>query len=176
MKNIFITALLGMLLISCSQPAQETKPTEAEVLPVEFADPKFTEMAKESLRQLAEGDIAGFGNRLADNAIFRWNNGDSIVSKQAIVNFWQDRRTKAIDTITYSREAWLSIKANNPPKHIAKGVYVFNWADFHVTYTTGKSIDQNIHSVFQFNDQGQILGMIQYLDRAPINAAQPPAK
>jgi len=175
MKNLLIFILTAIALSGC-QPKQEEKSESTEVLPVEFADPKYTEMAKQSLRQLAEGDIAGFANGIADNAVFRWNNGDSLVSKQAIVDYWRDRRTNSIDTIVYSSEAWLSIKANNPPKHIAKGVYVFNWAQFHVTYNTGRSIDQNIHNVYQFDDQGKISGMIQYLDRAPIAAALAPTK
>lgn len=175
MKNLLLFALTTIVFFGC-QPKEEEKSESTEVLPVEFADPKYTEMAKQSLRQLAEGDMTGFATGLADNAVFRWNNGDSLVSKQAIANYWQDRRTNAIDTIEYSNEAWLAIKANNPPKHIAKGVYVFSWAQFHVTYNTGASIDQNIHNVYQFDDQGKISGMIQYLDRAPIAAAQAPAK
>lgn len=175
MKNLLLLTLTTIVLFGC-QPKQEETTESTEVLPVEFADPKYTEMAKESLRQLAEGDMTGFANGVTDNAVFRWNNGDSLVGKQAIVDYWTDRRTNAIDTITYDKEAWLSIKANNPPTHIAKGVYVFNWAQFHVTYTTGKSIDQNIHNVYHFNDQDKISGMIQYLDRAPIAAAQAPVK
>lgn len=100
-----------------------------------------------------------------------WNNGDSIVSKKAIAAYWKERRTNVIDTITFKNEAWLAIQANDPPKHIVKGIWLLNWASFTITYSTGKSVTMSIHNAFHFNGADKIDRAIQYLDRGPFAAA-----
>ena len=170
MKKMLMILIGGTLLWSCNKPAPE-ETVAAPPKPVEFADGKYTDIGKQSITKLAEGDIDAFLSNLSDNAVYLWNNGDSITGKQAIAAYWKDRRTNTVDTITFKNEAWLPIQANDPPKHIAKGVWLFNWADFAITYTNGKTVNLNIHSVYHFDNSDKIDRVIQYLDRAPINAA-----
>jgi hypothetical protein len=169
MKKVLLVLMSGTLFWSCSQPKQE--PVVAEPRPVDFADAKYTTIGRESLIKLAEGDVDAFLSNFADNAVFVWNNGDSISGKPAITSYWKDRRANAIDTITFKNEAWLPIQANEPPAHIATGVWLFNWSAFNVSYVNGKAISLNIHTVFHFDGSDKIDRVIQYLDRAPINAA-----
>ena len=168
MKKLLLI-LMSVLLWSCSQPKEE--PVVVEPRPVDFADAKYTAIGRESLIKLAEGDVDAFLTNFADNAVFVWNNGDSISGKPAITSYWIDRRANAIDTITFKNEAWLPIQANEPPSHIAKGVWLFNWSAFNVSYANGKAVALNIHTVFHFDGSDKIDRVIQYLDRAPINAA-----
>jgi hypothetical protein len=45
----------------------------------------------------------------ADNAIYRWNNGDSLAGKKAIHDYWLERRTKLIDSLHFSDEIFLRL-------------------------------------------------------------------
>ena len=170
MKKLLAVLLGATLLWSCAKPKEEEM-AAPEPKAVEFADAKYIAMGQQMMKSLAEGNTDAFTNNYADNAVYLWNNGDSIAGKQAIVTYWKDRRANVIDTITYTQDAWLAIQANDPPKHIAKGVWLFNWATFNITYSTGKPLTLAIHSVFHFDGNDKIDRAIQYLDRAAIAAA-----
>jgi ketosteroid isomerase-like protein len=157
-KLIFL--LLSGAMVACNQ-VKETPP-------VDIADPKYINRSKEVLTSLCKGDMEGFIKQYADNATYRWNYGDSLVGRQAIVDYWKERRSSVIDTITFKNETWLAIKANVPPAHIKPGVYVLGWADFTVTYVNGSSVDMNIHTVFGYDDHDKIISTLQYLDRSLI--------
>ncbi len=170
MKKLLVVLLGATLLWSCAKPKEEEM-AAPEPKAVEFADAKYIAMGQQMMKSLAEGNTDAFTNNYTDNAVYLWNNGDSIAGKQAIAAYWKDRRANVIDTITYTQDAWLAIQANDPPKHIAKGVWLFNWATFNITYSTGKPLTLAIHSVFHFDGNDKIDRAIQYLDRAAIAAA-----
>ena len=162
MKKLIFLLICGALL-ACQQ-VKETPP-------VDIADPNYINLSKEVLTSLCQGDMEKFIKRYAENATYRWNYGDSLVGRKAILDYWTERRNSVIDTITFKNEAWLAIKANVPPKHIKPGVYVLSWADFTVTYTNGSSAVMNIHTVFGYDDYDQIISTLQYLDRSLIEDA-----
>lgn len=94
------------------------------------------------------------------------------MGKPAITEYWKDRRGKAIDTITYSGDVWLTIKANEPPgPGVQTGNWLFSWFKVTVTYSTGKKMTQWIHNLHHFDANDKIDYAVQFLDRAPINAA-----
>lgn len=165
MKNS-IVVILWCTLIACNQPQEEP--------PITIADPKYIDTSRSILIALCEGDLEAFIKNYTEDARYRWNYGDSLIGRQAIYDYWKERRTSVIDTITFKNETWLAIKANNPPKHIAPGVYVLNWSDFTVTYSNGSSIDMNIHTVFGFDTQDRLISTLQYLDRSLIADALKP--
>jgi hypothetical protein len=171
MKRLLSVLMGGTLLWSCAQPKEQEAVAPPEPKALEFADAKYIDMSREGMTKLAEGNVDAYLNNFADNAVYQWNNGDSIVSKQAILDYWKDRRANVIDTITFTNEAWMAVQANDPPKHIAKGVWVFNWATFTIAYKTGKSVTMSIHNVMHYNANDKIDRTIQYLDRAPVAAA-----
>lgn len=166
MKKNLLLLFCGALL-ACNQVNQEP--------PIEIADPKYIERSKAVLTALCQGDMDEFIKPYADNAHYRWNYGDSLVSRQAILDYWKKRRTSVIDTITFKNETWLAIKANTPPKHIVPGVYVLSWADFTITYTNGSSVDMNIHTVFGYDGKEDLVSTLQYLDRSLIDSELKPA-
>ena len=165
MKKI-IVLLICYSLAACNQVKDEP--------PIGIADPKYIDISRDILTSLCKGDIDAFINHYAEEARYRWNYGDSLIGRQAIYDYWKERRTSVIDTITFRNETWLAIKANNPPKHIPPGVYVLNWSDFTVTYTNGSSIQMNIHSVFGFDKNDRLISTRQYLDRSLIADALKP--
>lgn len=156
----FIVLLICYSLVSCNQIMEEP--------PVGIADPRYIDISRDVLTSLCKGDLDRFINLYADDAKYRWNYGDSLVGKQAIHDYWKERRGSVIDTITFRNETWIAIKANNPPKHIKPGVYVLSWADFTVTYSNGGSMKVNIHTVFGFDDNDRVISTSQYLDRSLI--------
>lgn len=156
----YIILLVCSALAACNLVKEEP--------PIEIADPKYIRLSQDVLKALCQGDMEKFIKQYSDDATYRWNYGDSLVGRKAIVDYWIERRSNVIDTITFKNETWLAIKANVPPKHIKPGVYVLSWADFTITYINGNTLDMNIHTVFDYNDNDQIITTIQYLDRSLI--------
>jgi len=174
MKNLIFILIGCALLWSCTQPKPEPETAAVEVKPqpVEIGDPKYVEIGKQSMRSLSEGNVDAFMNDFADNANYLWNNGDSLVGKPAIEKYWKDRRGNAIDTITFANDAWLTVKANEAPaKGVQTGVWLFGWFKVTVTYANGNKMTQWIHNLYHFDGNDKIDRAIQFLDRAPINAA-----
>lgn len=179
MTRILIFAFL-LLLVSCKPKVESTDAaastgadsTAVETPAVEFASPDLIAAPKAGLAALTSGDIDAFVANYAENAMYRWNNGDSLSGKKAIYDYWKNRRTNAIKTIEFSNDIWLPVKVNTPAnQYQAPGNWVLSWYRTNATYTTGKSMTQWIHTDYHINNEGKIDLVIQYLDRAPINAA-----
>ncbi len=182
MKNLLLLALCAcsFLLASCSgnKPVEETAQqvpsdtTAATKPPAEFADPALGAIVKTGLDNFSKGDVAAWMSTFADNAVYAWNNGDSLAGKQAISEFWTRRRTEVIDSISFSNTIFLPIKVNAPQSTEAPGNWVLTWYKIHAKYKTGKYMDQWSHTDSHFNAEGKIDRVIQYIDFAPIRAAE----
>jgi hypothetical protein len=107
----------------------------------------------------------------ADNAVYQWNNGDSLAGKAAITAYWKKRRGEVIDSLTFSNQILLPIKVNKPQSIEQPGVWLLSWHQVTAKYKTGKSMSQWMHTDMHFDASDKIDRVIQYLDRAPINAA-----
>lgn len=162
MKVIFTIAFAFGLFITCS--AQKSSPAE-------FADAKYSAIGKSGLAGLSSGDIDGWMNSFADNAVYVWNNGDSVAGKPAITDYWKKRRTEVIETISFSKEIFLPIKVNQPQSVEAPGVWLLSWYQVDVVYKTGKKMSQWLHVDSHFNAADKIDRQIMYIDRAPVNTA-----
>jgi hypothetical protein len=175
MKNLTLVVVGCALLWACSQPKPEPEVPAVEVkaAPLEIGDAKFIDVSKQSLNDLASGNVDGFVNALADDAKFVWNYGDSAVGKTAIADYWKERRGNVIETLIISQDIWLVVKANEPvAPTVPTGTWVFGWYTATAKYkATGKSMTQGIHQAGHFNESGKIDLMYQYLDRVPIQAA-----
>lgn len=178
MKQIFLCTLGCALLLSCNnpKPADETTTpaiaAETKPQPVEFADSKYADIGKRDLNALSSGDIDKWMEDFADNAMYRWNSGDSLAGKAAISAYWKKRRTEVIDSISYAFDIWLPVKVNEPQQIMqSKGVWLLGWYQVNAKYKTGKRMSQWIHTDYHFDANDKIDQMIQYIDRAPINAA-----
>lgn len=171
MKNSVTLLVMFILLWSCNAPPKVEEAAPAKPQPVEIADAKYIGIGKQGLEDLAKGNVDGFINAMAENVTYKWNNGDSITGKTNVAAYWKERRTNLIDTIAFTNDIWLTIKANEPPKNVAPGIYLFGWYDTHVTYKNGQSIKMNIHNVYHLNNEDKIDFVLQYLDRALVNAA-----
>jgi ketosteroid isomerase-like protein len=174
MRNLFLVlAMAGLLAAACNAPKPENA-VPATPAALEIGDSTKSKMLKASLMALAAGDADAFTSNLADNAVFAWNSGDTLKGKAAIAEFWKDRRTNIIDQMQVSNDIWLNLKVNRS-KVAAPGDYTFAWFKVMVSYKGGKSMTQWIHNVYRFDASGKVDLVTQWVDRAPIMAAMPPA-
>lgn len=162
MKKIIVLLICGAL-VACNQGKDNP--------PLDIADPRYIELSQDVITALCQGDMERFIKQYSDEATYRWNYGDSLVGRNAIMDYWKERRIGLIDTITFKNDAWLAIVINAPPKHLKPGVYVLSWADYTVTYSNGKTMNANIHLVFTFDKNDKITYTLQYLDRSLIDDA-----
>jgi len=182
MKKILSMVAGCCILLACNdKPAEQAASTEtaasAETKPaaprdVDFADAKYTDIGKAGIAAMSKGDVAGWLANYADNAVYIWSSGDSLVGLPAITKYWTERRTKVIDSITFSNDIWLPIQVNKSQRGPdLPGVWLMGWYQFLSKYKNGKSAGGWIHTDSHFNNEGKIDRVIQYIDRAPINAA-----
>jgi hypothetical protein len=181
MKKGMLLVIITFLFYACSNQNSGSEKsgatidtaaaTPAKTQPAEFADPKYGEIGKKGLDQLSSGDIDGWMSGFADNAVYVWNNGDSLVGKPAITAYWKKRRGEVIDSISFKFAIWLPIKVNQPQSVEQPGIWLLGWYQTTAKYKNGKSMTQWIHADSHFDANDKIDRVIQYLDRAPINAA-----
>ena len=127
-----------------------------------------------TLPMLAKGDTDGMMAIYADNAKYYWNFGDSLVGKKAIVDYWLNRRTNVIETISFKNDIWMPIKVNEPQQQMEKkGIWLLSWYQVTAKYKRGKSMTQWMHMLYHFDENDKVDEVDQYLDRVPVNAAMP---
>ena len=181
MKKLLFPIAMIIFLVACQDQAETSEPLEGrgdttavsgQPMPSEFADPKYMDMGKQLMQQFADENIDAYGEQFADNAVYLWSSGDSLTGKQAIVNYWKQRFTNVIDTIQMSNDIWLPIKVNQPQQGPdMPGVWLIGWHQVNVKYKNGKELQFWVHTDYHYNESDKIDRAIQYLDRAPINAA-----
>ena len=183
MKKLFLPVVACLLLFACSNEKKEDARTtdnamsadsskDKKMAPSEFADPRYTELGKKMTDQFSKGDMDGWMSNYADNAVFSWSSGDSLSGKDAIAKYWKDRRSNVIDSITFTNDIWLPLKINTPQKGPdAAGIWLLSWYQVSSKYKNGKKLSFWVHTDHHFDANDKIDRTIQYIDRAPINAA-----
>jgi SnoaL-like domain len=180
MKKAFFFSLCSIVLFSCANQKPEAEKTETTVAstevttapqPAEFADLKYAEIGKSGIANLSSGNVDAWMASFAENAVWQFNNGDSLVGRAAITDYWKKRRTETIDSISFSSQIFLPIKVNQPQSIEQPGVWVLCWYMTTAKYKTGKSMTQWIHTDLHFDASDKIDRVIMYLDRVPIAAA-----
>jgi hypothetical protein len=179
MKKMIAMAFAISLFFACTNQKADDKAATttdsavaAKPQPAEFADAKFVEIGKMGNASLSSGNIDAWMSSFADNAVYIWNNGDSLAGKPAITAYWKKRRGDVIDSISFSQDIWLAVKVNQPQQAAqTPGNWLLGWYLTSAKYKTGKRMSQWIHSAIHFDANDKIDRVIQFLDRAPINAA-----
>ncbi|HEY4964896.1 MAG TPA: nuclear transport factor 2 family protein [Puia sp.] len=181
MKKTIAMASAIFMFIACSSPKTDDKAAAtvdsavaapAKPQPTEIGDSKYVDVGKSGNAALSSGNIDAWMSSFSDNAVYIWNNGDSLAGKPAITAYWKQRRGNVIDSINFSMDIWLSVKVNQPQNaaHLP-GNWLLGWYLTKAKYKTGKSMAQWIHTDMHFDANDKIDRVVQFLDRAPINAA-----
>lgn len=178
MRKVFLGFFLTGILLACNNSKTETEPlvkdvTDSKTPPQsEFADAKYTEWGKSMLEKFASGNIDEWMNIFAENAVYRFSGGDSLAGKKAIMDYWKGRWSTMIDSLKVSNDIWLPIKVNVPQKGPdMPGIWLLNWHQVDAKYKTGKKITFWVHTTFHYDKNDKVDRVIQYYDRAPIQAA-----
>jgi hypothetical protein len=177
----FLSLAAGCLIfVACNQGADQKADettvapatADAKPQPAEIADAKYMDMGKSSISSMSAGNVEGWLANYADNAVYVWNNGDSLAGKAAIMDYWKKRRTDVIDSINFTNDIWLPVKVNQPQNNFhLPGVWLLGWYMTNAKYKTGKSMTQWIHTAMHFNSEDKIDRAIMFLDREPITKA-----
>jgi hypothetical protein len=181
MKQTIAMAFAISLFFACTNQKTEDKTattsdsavaTPAKQQPTEIADQKYVDVGKMGNASLSSGNIDAWMSSFADNAVYIWNNGDSLAGKPAIAAYWKKRRGDVIDSISFTQDIWLAVKVNQPQQaaHLP-GIWLLGWYLTKAKYKTGKGMAQWIHTAMHFDANDKIDRVVQFLDRAPINAA-----
>lgn len=183
MRKIFTALFACGILAACNDNSALKSDTgtvkdssvtssSGEIPQSEFADAKYTDIGKRLLQQFSSGDIDTWKNNFADNAVYIWSAGDSIVGKEAIANYWKDRRKNYLDSISISNDIWIPLKVNRPQQGPdLEGIWLLNWHLVQAKYKTGKRLTFWVHADYHFDANDKIDRAINYVDRAPINEA-----
>lgn len=145
----------------------------SESEPQVLANYKYVEIGKKNLSYMEKGDMDSWMNIYADNAVYLWNSGDSLVGKAAIAFYWKQRRVNVIERIRFKDAIWLPVTVKEPQSVEAKGVWLLAWYKATVKYRNGKEMTQWIHTDYHFDSNDKVDRVVQYVDRAAINASLP---
>ena len=176
-----LTGLMSLtLLAACNSKSEESAKSGADTTATvaatteqkaaEIADAKYMDFGKRFLSSFSKGDIDGWLSDWADNAIFVWNNGDSLAGKAAVAKYWKDRWTN-LDSITFVNQIWLPMQVNKPQSVEAPGIWLLGWYMFNEKFKNGKRVVQWAHDLIHFGSDGKIDRQIHFVDMAPIKAA-----
>ena len=183
MKKVLIPAIVCTMLFACNsgdktetkdeKMASSSDSTGKKTTPQsEFADQKYVDWGKKQLADFESGNIDAWLASYADNAKYFWSGGDSLVGKQAISDYWKNRRSNVIKSIKFSNDIWLPLKVNTPQRGPdAPGIWVMSWYQVNVTYSNGKSLQFWVHNDQHLDNNEKVDVAVQYIDMAPINKA-----
>jgi hypothetical protein len=187
MRQFFVCALLAGALLSCNQqksaeePAvkntsvssTDSKASSADKPQSEFADAKYADIGRKMMSDFEGGNMDAYMTNFADNAVYQWSSGDSLAGKKAIADYWTNRFKDIIETIDLSNDIWLPVQVNTPQKGPdVPGVWLLGWHQVNVKYKKAvKPLQFWIHTDYHFDSNNKIDRVVQYMDRAPINAA-----
>jgi hypothetical protein len=176
MKKLLLATCCVIVFAACKEePAKTTTVIAGESTktppPVEFADQKYIDMGKKAWQQFAAGDIDGWASTFAENIKYRWSAGDSLDGKAAVLKYWKDRRANVIESLELSNDIWLPVTVNQPQGPETKGTWLLNWHQVKATYKNKESLTFWVHTDMHYNNEQQVDEIIQYIDRAPIQAA-----
>ena len=108
----------------------------------------------------------------ADSAKYYWSGGDSLIGKPAIADYWKNRYAKVIDSISFVNDIWTPLKINESQRGPdAPGVWLLSWYQVKVKYKNGQKLSFWVHTDLHYDSSDKIDIVVQYIDRAPINAA-----
>ena len=176
MKKIISVIFVTAILFACNSAEKKEDGTamdnksETGKAPVELInDSNLVNSVKAAFTAFENKDIEGYTANLADNVMFRWSGGDSLVGKQAVKDYYTGR-FNIIDNIKYSNHIFLPLMANVSPNGgaTAAGKWMLSWFQTNVKYKNGKSIAFWAHNAQHYNDAGKVDQFTQYIDRHPI--------
>jgi len=178
MKKLLIAFFALALLNSCNNEKKEEKPAETVATPAEPAKKASAELLERNAGDIVVNSHEAFSKKdvdamvvnFADNVVYHWSSGDSLVGKQAVKDYYLGR-TKLIDTLVSLGHIVLPVQVNESQAGEKTGKWFLFWTQNKVKYKNGKTIQFWMHNVNHVNDAGKIDVIDQFIDRGQIAAA-----
>jgi hypothetical protein len=177
MKKIFMAATVCMLFFACNNEKKEdsnqTTTTSGDKKPsFEALDLSEGDVIKNSFSAFGKGDIEGMTAAYDDNIRYTWSGGDSLIGKKAVQDFWKNRWSKVIDSLSFSEHIVVPIIANVKQSEFAPtGKWILHWVMTNVTYKNKAKLVFWSHSVNHINDGGKVDFIGMYYDQHTIYEA-----
>jgi hypothetical protein len=172
MKKI-IFWVTGCLFIYACQSSSDNSQTEgaktAVTAPVEFTDSTFIIIGDKALSDFKKGNFDSFISIYTDDTHLDLADGDSVMGKANVLNFWKSRMT-GVDSIHFNTPIYLPIKVNES-KQVQTGNYLLMWYNFTLYLKNGKKLTGHTHDVVHFTTDKKIDYQMHFTDNAPIIAA-----
>jgi hypothetical protein len=107
----------------------------------------------------------------ADTISYRWSNGDSLIGKKAVQDYWTNR-LGILDSLSFSEQIVLPVNVHKAQsQYTPTGKWILYWSLVNVKYKNGKKLMFWSHSVNHLNTDGKVDLISIYQDRAPIMEA-----
>lgn len=181
MRKAIISLFFAGALISCGEQnagdkalVKDASTGQATATPQasEFADPSYMERGRQQLKEFETQNFDAYGQHFAENVVYTWSGGDSLVGRQAVVDFWKSQFKENIQELTFANDVYLPVKVNQPQKGPdMPGVWLLTWQQVAMKLKNGKSVQFAVHSDYHYDTNNKIDRVYQYYDRAPIQEA-----
>lgn len=134
----------------------------------EFADSKYTEVVRRNDIMFTNGNIEGWAKMFANNVVMVYANGDSIVGKKAIIDFWTNRRNTLVESVGHQNNVFLPVRiVKSQGGFDLPGVWLLQWTEYTTKYKSGQTVRGLIHADFHFNEDDLVDRVLMYQDMAP---------
>ena len=180
MKKLLFGFFIFSLLIACNDKKEEETKTAESTAPAvadtkksgdELLDMSEADGIKAVFDAFSKKDVVAMTANYDDNVRMVWSAGDSLVGKQAVVDYYT-KRFKIIDSLNFTEHIYLPVKINVQQSQYAHlGKWVLAWTMTNVKYINGKKLTFWSHTVYHYNDGNKIDFVGQYIDWKPIAEA-----
>ncbi len=179
MKKTFMGLILAAFLFACNNEKKDANVTEPATVKsstdtkpsTEILDMSSADIVKRSFTAFSKGDVDGMVADYADTVRYLWSGLDSIIGKQAVVDYWK-KRWAIIDSASFLENIYLPINMSEAQsKYAPTGKWILHWTLVDVKYKNGKKLNFWAHYVNHLNADGKIDLVGAYVDRAPIMEA-----
>lgn len=176
MKKTFIMAACCCMLLACNEKKEDNKldegnktdmPADTKKPSMEMLEMSVGDMVKNSFAAFSKADIEGMTANFADSIRYTWSNGDSLIGKKAVQDYWK-KRWEIIDSLQFSEHIVVPMQANEAQSQYAPtGKWILFWTMVNTKYKNSKKLTFWLHSVNHLNDAGKIDFVGNYYDRHP---------
>jgi hypothetical protein len=178
MKKIFMGVIISTFLFACNN--EKTGDKQADGTTVSSSDKKAdselldiaeADIVKNSFAALSKKDINGMTADFADTIRYTWSNGDSLIGKKAVQDYWTNR-LGILDSLSFSEQIMLPVNVHKAQsQYTPTGKWILYWSLVNVKYKNGKKLMFWSHSVNHLNTDGKVDFISVYQDRHPIMEA-----
>jgi hypothetical protein len=180
MKHILLFSMFISLAACNNKPVEnaQVKAAATTTAPGDFAwgNQSLADAIQQMNQDFQKGNMEAWLQRYSDDAVFLFSSGDTMTGKNAIAQYWNERRLRVIDTIEMTNEVLMPVNLRNPQGQYSSGNWLMNWYQVDVRFQNKEKLRFWVHVDHHFNNAGLIDRSIQYMDFVPIkNALQKPS-